>query len=175
MVERDDDDDVVESPRQKSRRQRRESGSRAAKVARALMELRPPALESLELSDDVQAATQRARSTKSQGARRREERRLAGVLRSVDLANVEAQLQAQAQSGRADARMFQRAEAWRARLIEEGQPAIDALHAELVGLEMKRWQELVENAQRERNQGGPPGAAKTLFRCIMTALRAEEV
>lgn len=139
------------------------------------MELRPPAMESLQLIEQVRDAAQRARSMKSPGARRREERRLAGVLRDTDLADVEAQLLAQAQSGRADARMFQRAEAWRERLIEEGQPAIDALHAELVGLEMERWQALVKNAQQARDKGGNKGAAKILFRSIMTALRAEEV
>jgi ribosome-associated protein len=69
--------------------------------------------------------------------------------------------------------MFRRADTWRERLIEEGQPAIDALHAELVGLEMERWQELVANAQRERSVGGPKGASRLLFRSIMTALRAE--
>jgi len=173
MEERDDDD--LESPRQNARRRRKEAGNRSTKVAHALMELRATALKKLTLTDEIREATERARATKTMGARRREERRLAGVLRSLDLADVEAQLEEQSKSGRADANMFKRAEAWRIRLIEEGQPAIDALHAELVGLEMKRWQELVENAQREKSHGSPKGAAKVLFRSVMTALRAEEV
>jgi ribosome-associated protein len=171
----DQDEQDVESPRQNARRRRKEAGNRSARVARALMELRPPALKKLKLNEEIREATERARATKTMGARRREERRLAGVLRALDLADVEAQLEEEAKSGRADAKMFQCAEAWRERLIEEGQPAIDALHAELVGLEMERWQELVENAQYEKTKGSPKGAAKTLFRAIMTALRAEEV
>ncbi len=128
----------------------------------------------MKLSVEVREAGERARNTTSLGARRREERRLAGVLRNFDLGDVEAQLQEQERSGRADARLFQRAEAWRVRLLEEGQPAIDDLHSELVGLDMAHSQKLVSDAQHERDFGGTKGTAKELFRYLMTALRAQQ-
>lgn len=103
-MDHDENYDEVESPRQAKRRRVRETGNRSARVARALLELRQPVIDALKLNDDIRSAIDRARAVKAKGARRREERRLAGVLRDTDLADVEAQLHAFAESGQADVR-----------------------------------------------------------------------
>jgi len=166
-------DEEPESRREQSRRQRREAGNRSAEVARKLMELSDQAVAAIELPENVRDAVTRARRTGAMVAKRREERRLAGVLRKVDLAEVEQQLETQSRSGRADARLFQRTESWRSRLIDEGKPAIEQFCSELVGLEKSRWEELVGNAQREKSDGAPKGASKVLFRAITAALKAQ--
>jgi ribosome-associated protein len=168
------EDEEMENSRDVSKRKRREAGQRSTKVAHALMEMRAAALAKLELHEDIRAAVDRARSMKVPGARRREERRLAGELRRVDLGEVESQLERHEKSGRANARLFQQAEAWRETLITKGDSAVDSFHDELVGLEKDRTRELIANAQREKSHGAPKGAARLLFRYIMVALEAQD-
>ncbi len=163
-----------ESQRQRSQRLKREAGNRSGRLARTLMQLTDAAVERLDIDDELREAVNRARSVSSNVARRREERRLAGVLRTGDLGALEAELSSHEASGRADARLFKLAEAWRARLIDEGPPALEALQAELAGLAHERWTKLIEDAQAERVRGKPKGAATALFREVMSALRARE-
>ena len=167
----DNDDDNGESPRQVARRQRRTAGDRSASVAHTLMQLPEALIGGLGLDDDLREAVDRARAVTSPGARRREERRLAGVLRRVDADDLEARLSNVQEGGRADARQFQLAETWRTRLIEEGAPAAEAFFASVVGADRAALARLIDEARRERATGRPRGAARALFRQVMAALR----
>jgi ribosome-associated protein len=163
----------AESPRQQARRERREAGERSARAAHALMQLPEAEVDRLDLDRDLREAVDRARAVSPRVARRREERRLAGVLRDGDLDELEARLASLQAQTRADARQFQRAEAWRARLIDEGAAATEAFLAEHGGLDRTRWAELIAAARRERDRGKPRGARKALFREVMAVLRHE--
>ena len=90
-------------------------------VTHLTLQLQLPAalLRGLGLDEDLLEVVDRARATTSPGARRREERRLAGVLRQVDAAGLKARLSNVQESGNPDTRQFQLAETWRTRLIEE--------------------------------------------------------
>jgi ribosome-associated protein len=166
-----DDREDEESPRQLARRQRRTAGDRSAAAACTLMELTEAAVRGLGLDDDLREAVDRARAVTSHIARRREERRLAGALRQVDIDDVERRLSSVQEGGKADARQFQLAEAWRARLIEEGAPAAEAFFAGFARADRAALSKLIEEARRERTTGRPRGAAKALFRQVMAALR----
>jgi len=167
----DNDDDNGESPRQVARRQRRTAGDRSASAAHTLMQLPEALIGGLGLDDDLREAVDRARAVTSPGARRREERRLAGALRRVDADDLETRLSKVQESGHADARQFQAAETWRTRLIEEGAPAAEAFFASVVGTDRVALAKLIEEARRERTTGRPRGAARALFRQVMAALR----
>lgn len=172
MIDHDDEEEE-ESARQRARAERHQRGRKSAALAHTLMSLSDSLLKGIEMDQEVRDAVQRARSITSRGGRRREERRLAGELRLIDYTELDAQLLLLEESGRADARMFQLAESWRARMIEE--PSADqAFQAEYPGLDMQRWQALISDAQRERRVGKPKGSAKTLFRAIMTVLRTRK-
>ena len=168
------DDDDGESPRQLARRQRRTAGDRSASAAHTLMELPAALLDGLGLDDDLREAVDRARAVTSHGARRREERHLAGVLRRVDADDLEKRLSNVQESGRADARLFQLAETWRTRLIDEGAPAAEAFFATFGG-DRAALAKLIEGARRERDTGRPRGATRALFRAVMAALRMKQV
>ena len=165
MSPRDDDDRTA---RQISRSQRRRAGDRSAKVARTLMNLAPPALKKLELDEDLREAIERARAVTAHIARRRAERTLAGVLRRSEIGALETQLENLEQGSNADARQFHLAEHWRARLIEEGMAAA----AEFPGTTDDELPRLIDAARRERETGRPPGAARALFRHVVTLLKA---
>jgi ribosome-associated protein len=135
------------------------------------MQLPEALLDGLGLNEDLRDAADRARAVTSHVARRREERRLAGALRRVDADDLETRLSNVQEGGRADARQFQLAEAWRTRLIEEGAPAAETFFASFVGTDRAALAKLIEESRRERTTGRPRGAARALFRQVMTALR----
>jgi len=169
-----EDNEDRESPRQLARRERRDAGERSARAAHTLMELADAPLASLGLDEELREAVDRARAITSHVARRREERRLAGVLRGADLDGVERRLAQVKEHGRADARQFQLAESWRERLIEEGAPAAEELSAAFPGADREELARLIEDARRERTTGRPRGAARALFRLVAAAMRERE-
>lgn len=160
---RDDDRTARQIARSKTKR----AGDRSAKIARTLMELKDSALAKLQLDDDLRSDVARARAVTSHIARRRAERTLAGELRRYELAEVDEQLQKLEDGGAAEARQFHIAEQWRARLIAEGMAAA----AELPGGHDEELPRLIDAAQRERDTGKPPGAARALFRYVVTRMK----
>ena len=151
-----------------ARRERRAAGQGSARLARAIMELSSANLGSLGLDDDLRAAVDRARAVTSHQARRRAERTLAGDLRRADVSNLESRLANVVATGMAEPRMFQLAEKWRARLIDEGAAAA----TEFPGGSSDALVALIDSARRERETGKPPGAARALFRHVVAALKA---
>ncbi|HEY1813930.1 MAG TPA: ribosome biogenesis factor YjgA [Kofleriaceae bacterium] len=156
------------SNREISRQRTRVAGERSAKLAAALMKLTDPRLRALEISDELRESIEQARAVTSHKARRRAERSLAGELRGEDLPELEAKLEALVEGNANEARTFQLAERWRARLIEEGMAAAAELPGAADDDELVR---LIAAARRERDTGKPPGAARALFRRVVELLK----
>ncbi len=135
------------------------------------MTLSTSALVRLALDDGLREVVDSARRITSHVARRREERRLAGVLRSADFDDLEARLAKVTAGGDADERPFHKAEAWRTRLLDDP-AASGAFVAEHPTIAPTRLAGLIEAATRERATGRPPGAARALFRFVLDALSA---
>lgn len=165
------EDEEELSPRQLARRKVKEAGRRSSEAAHTLMLMPEMALRHLDLEEELRDAFLRARELQNVGARRREERRLAGVLRQGDLGEIEQQLSRQEQTGQADARLFKQVEAWRSRLIEDGEPALEEFHRQHPDQEQRTLDKMVHEARREHLQGKPRGAKKALFRQIATVLK----
>ncbi len=163
MPPRDD-----QTRRQAAKKERRDAGDRSARVARELMGWKDSALAKLEMSEELRETLNEVRAIKSPIARRRAERSLAGALRGIDLDELEGYMINIEAVGNADPRLFHSAEKWRARLIEEGSAAA----AEFPGGYAEPLPTLIQNARRERDTGKPPGAARALFRHVMTVLKA---
>lgn len=165
-------DDEAPSRRQLARKARRDDGDQSSRLARALMELSNAALGRLGLDEALQGEVDRARRITALVARRREERRLAGVIRRVDADDLEARLAKVRAGGDAHNRPFHQGEAWRARLLDEGAPALAAFVAEHPGVDPTRLAKLIADATSERTGGKPRGAGRALFRTVMAALTA---
>lgn len=163
------DDESQESRRRATRRDRRDAGERSARVARALMGLSSSAFAKVELEEELREAVERARAVTSPIARRRAERTLAGELRRYEIEEIEAGVARVQESGASETRLFQLAERWRARLIEEGVAAAEEFPGG-AGDELRR---LIGEARRERDTGRRRGAARALFRHVFAALKAQ--
>lgn len=146
-------------------------GDYSARVARQLMSLSNTDFENLPLDEKVRRDVDQARRITSPSARRREERRLAGILRAEGLAEIETMLEAQHQEQRQGARDFQLVEKIRLKVLDGDDGAI----AILVGdPSVAPWPTIVDEARREDATGKPKGAKKRLFRALATA-RADQV
>jgi ribosome-associated protein len=164
----DDADDEGPTRRQLAKAARRDAGDRSSELARKLMLMPDATLEKLDLEEDLRVVIERARSVKPLVARRRAERTLAGDLRRIDTADLRTRLANVESSGVAEPALFHLAEKWRARLIEEGPEAAAAFPG---GTE-EPMPRLIAQAKREATTGKPPGAARALFRHVITVLKA---
>ncbi len=156
-----------ESRRQTNQREKREAGDRSARVARQLMDISDSTFEKLDVDEDLREQITIARKIKPAIARRRAERTLAGYLRGVEMGDLQQRIANVETTGNADPRIFHAAERWRTRLIEEDKAA-----EEFPGGNVDPLPLLIKNARRERDTGKPPGAARALFRHVMSVLQS---
>lgn len=170
------DDELPRPGREEGRRQRHEAGARSAAAAHGLMELPEAAFKRLELEAELREEAAHSRTITSNVARRREERRLAGILRGRELEQVESELSKVEGQGRADALQFKRAEDWRERLLDAEansvEDAVAVFLSEVGGVDADALRRQVQDARRQVFSGRR-GAAKELFRQVVAALRAK--
>ena len=153
----------------KTREEKRDHGKRSQKLAKELMNLLEAKLDELVLDEHLMEEIKDSRRHTAPAARRREERRLGGVLREYELDEVEEALEAVTADQRAAAAMFKRAEKWRERLIQEEDGL--ALFAEATGVVIDGgWEAAVDDARAEKERGKPRGAGKVLFKKVRAAL-----
>jgi len=166
-----EDDQEQLSPRQLRRREVKEAGRRSSSAAHQLMLMPDQALLRLDLEPQLRDAFIKARTIRNTGARRREERRLAGVLRLGSLDEIEETLKRQEEGGLADARLFKQVEVWRAQLITGGKETREAFFNEHPGQDGGALHRMVRLAIKEDSRGKPRGAKKALFRYIAGVLK----
>lgn len=161
-----------ETPRDRlTRSERRRFGEDSAKLAHELMELTDAAVARLELPETLREELLEARRIHSPGARRRQERRLAQVLREHEIDEVRESIDGAREVDRKDARRFRQVESWRDRLVAEGDSALAELLQVLGEGSRGELTELVERARHEREWGKPRGAGRALFRRLGELLK----
>ncbi len=170
----DDREEEQLSARQLRRREVKRAGRRSAAAAHTLMLMPEHLFTRLDLDQELREAFTGARAIRNTGARRREERRLAGVLRQGGLDELEALLARQDQAGQADARLFKQVEAWRERLLTDSKDALAEFYEQHPGQQGSPLHQLVRQAISEQTKGKPKGAKRALFRHIAAVLRERE-
>jgi ribosome-associated protein len=126
-------------------------------------------VDGLGLPDKLADAVALARRIGGGGARVRQRQFVAKLMRGLDLAPLEAALDALANAARLEAARLRRAERWRDRLVEGGEPAIAEFLAEC-SADREQLARLAGEARRERRGGKPGGAGRRLFRLVQDAL-----
>ncbi len=140
---------------------------------RRLVELPEPVIRELPLERELLDEVLFTRSITARVARKRQLGFLAKRLRTADLAPVEAALEKRQDAARELNARHHRAEAWRDRLVEEGDAALGTLLESRRDMDAQALRQLVRNAQRERDAGKPPASARKLFRLLRDADESE--
>lgn len=125
----------------------------------------------LDLPERLHDAVLLARRIRGGGALVRQKQFVAKLMRGIDVEPIRAALLEQDADRLLDARLFRQVEGWRDRILEEGEPAVDALAAECPALDTAGFRSLAAKAQQETRAGRSRGSARELFRAIDRALR----
>lgn len=129
-------------------------------------------LSGLDLPETLRDAIDLARRITSHGALVRQKHYVGKLLRRMDVEPLRAALESDEAARQREARRFKEIERWRDRIVDEGDPAVDALLAAHPGLDGAPLRSLAAEARREREAGGPHKAARSLFRALGKALAA---
>lgn len=149
-----------------SKSQRRREALAWVDLARKLVTLPERQCAHLPLDDDLRTAVAFARSISGHGARKRQLKTIAGMLRRLDAQEVARAVdQLDERQRQANAR-HHLVEAWRDRLLDGRDRELATLLAHCPQLNSQTLRQLLRNAGREARAGRPPAAARKLFRLL---------
>jgi ribosome-associated protein len=166
-----EEDDGHERP---SKSERKRVAHAAQDLGETLIGLRDGDLEALGLPEILHDAILEARRITSRAGGARQRQYIGKLMRDIDPEPIRAALTARSEQSSRDAERFKRIEAWRARLIEEGAPALQELERWRPGLDPAEWARRIAAAQAERVRSGTTGtASRELFRALRTLFEGE--
>lgn len=153
-----------------SRTQRKKKSTELQELARQLTLLSREQLDRMEFPEPVREAILAGKATTAHGALKRQIKYIGKQLRRIDAAPIRAALSELRGSHLAAARLHHRIEAWRDRLIAEGDAAIDLLAEEFPAADRPLLRGLVRGARQELDGGKVPRCARRIFQEIRRLL-----
>jgi ribosome-associated protein len=170
----DEDDD---RPPSKSARKR--EAHAAQDLGETLIGLRDSELAALALPERLTDAIREARRITSRAGGARQRQYIGKLMRDIDLEPIRAALDSRSEQSAREIERFKRLEAWRERLMEEGDTALDELERWRPGLNRDEWSQRIAAAEAERSRSdageGPrqANAARELFRALRALFESE--
>lgn len=158
-----------------SRSQRRREALGVLELAEKLAGMTPTQLSRLPVPEDLLPHIEQARRITSHIARKRQLAYLAKQMRREDEAVLDAirdALDEDSAAARREVALMHRIEAWRERLLGEGDAALGRLLDEYPEADRQHLRTLVRNALEERRRNKPPRAFRELFRELRTLVAA---
>lgn len=159
-----------------SRSQKRREALDVLALAERLVELPDGQLAAVALPDDLRELVRDSRRITAQIARKRQLQFLAKAMRREEddiLDAIRGALDKGRDQSRRETAELHRLEAWRERLLEDGDEALAELLDEYPDADRQLLRQLVRNARLEREKQRPPRAFRELFR-VLKALMAGE-
>lgn len=134
-------------------------------LGQALVKLSPQQLAQLKLPETLAEAISEAKRLKKHEAIRRQMQYIGRLMRQVDAAPIQAQMDAWRSDSAAEAARHHRLERWRDRLLADDD-ALTEFAAAHPGIDTQALRSLIRNARRETALGKPPRNARALFRAL---------
>ena len=169
MRRRDPEPELPDEELAPSRSQLRRDALEVFKLAETLAALSDAELARVPLDEPVRDEVVRTRAVTSHIARKRATQFLAKQLRKLgddEIEPIRAVLENDRAKAHHEAAALHRLEAWRARLIDEGDAALDELLALHPSADRQHLRQLARNARAERDRGKPLHAYRELFRAL---------
>jgi len=166
MHDHDDDGPEYDGP---SRSQERRDALAVLELAKQLIELTDAQLAQVPLDEDLRAEVHNTRRITQKIARKRQTQFLAKQLRKredEELATIRAALHQDREVTRRDTAELHRIEAWRDRLIDEGDEALSQLLQQFPQADRQHLRGLARQAKVERLANKPPHSYRELFRAL---------
>lgn len=141
-------------------------------LGEALLALSEEQLERFDLPAELLEAVRLGQTITAHGGLRRQRKFIGKLLRQIDAEPIRAGLAALKHQDAAAVRLQHRCEAWRDRILAEGDSAVDEFLAERPEADRRKLRQLVRDGRRERDAALPPRAARLLFRYLREMLAA---
>lgn len=161
MSERDENQ--LEKP---SKTQRKKEMLSLQELGETLIGLSPSQLAAIPLPDDLREEIQFAHTLTTRESKRRHWQYIGKLMRHVDPVPIQAALKKIQRQHQKDTTQFHHIEAWRERLITEGEPALRqflTLHPEA---DRQHLRQLIRNSQQNRVRAKNTGGELALFRYL---------
>ena len=152
-----------------SKTRRKKESQALQDLGAELVALNEERLAAVELPDFLRDAVTDARRITGFEARRRQMQYIGKLMRKVDAEPIRARLEAWKSPERAQVALFKRIEAWRDRLLGEGD-ALEELLREYPAADRSQFDALVRDALRERAENRPPRSYRLLFQALRALL-----
>jgi len=120
----------------------------------------------LELPASLVAALSEARRLHARGGRKRQLQFIGKLMRDIDPELIRNYFEQERLKTRKLAQAHHELEAWRDRLIEEGDPAIETFLEQHAQADRQHLRQLVRQAKKELAHNKPPKSSRALFRYI---------
>ena len=154
-----------------SKSARKRAAHAAQDLGARLIGLREAELAALSLPEPLLAAVLEARRLPSRAALARQRQYIGKLMRDMDVAAIEAAIDARAQPGAAESALLKEVERWRERLLAEGDSELDALEAAHAPIDRPALAALLAAARQA--QASPvtrTTAARRLFRALRSVI-----
>jgi ribosome-associated protein len=161
-------DPAASTPPPSKTRRKLEMHARQA-LGERIAELPANRLDALALPEELHGAILDYRRFTKWEAKRRQMQYIGRLMREIDVAPIEQQLDACGRTTRDAVAGFHDTEAWRDRLLADDD-ALDRFCAEHPEAERRALADLVGKARAERASGRPPASARLLFRALARVL-----
>jgi ribosome-associated protein len=168
-----DDEESQQFDDRPSKSARKREAAAAQDLGTRLIALKESELRALDLDERLLDAILLAKRITARGGLARQRQYIGKLMRDVDPAPIEAALGAQSRHTALDAEKHKRVETWRARLLEEGPPALDELVRLRPHADRKSLQALMQKATSTRvDPGSRENASRELFRAVRSLFDA---
>lgn len=144
----------------------------AQAIGQKLIELPKDKLLKLALPEAVVDAVLEAKRITANGAIRRQRQYLGRLMRDIDTATIEVQLQKWEGKHQEENARFHAMERWRTRLMADGE-AVSAFINTYPHVDSQRLRTLIRNAQREMLDNKPPKSSRELFKLIRETIEGQ--
>lgn len=122
----------------------------------------------IDMPEQLRDAVREARGMSKRRALYRQKQYIGRLMRELDASSIEAALAREETEQKQAARRFHHLEAWRDRLIEEGEHLLGELLDEFPTADRQHVRQLVRQAQKEIAEKKPPAHARSLFRYLQS-------
>jgi ribosome-associated protein len=156
----DDDEDI------KSRSQVKREMEALQQVGKQLCELKASQLKDVPISEDLAHGIETYHRISSREAKRRQLQYIGKLMRTEDMEGIQEVLDRYDTSSNVYAQRLHQLEAWRARLIQEGNDVVTEFIEKHPMVNVQTLRQLVRQAKKDVSNDKNTGAAKKLFKFI---------
>ncbi len=165
-----DKDDTL--PSKPSRSQRKRDVSALQDIGEILVDLPAPQLAKIPLDASLSDAVYAARQLKTREAKRRQLQYIGKLMRDVDVQAIQDALSKIQSKDKQTQAQFHQIERWREKLINDGDPALEALLNIAPDTNRQELRQLIRKAKQDREAHKKSGAETQLFRLLRDLLHS---